>query len=135
MTKFRRIREILLACPDVRLAYVFGSAAQGKEQAASDVDLGVLFTYSPDAAALQRLTSDLETAAGRSVDLVLLANAPPHLAHEIITRGDILVFRDDSERVRFEARVTARYLDTRYLRRVQLMYLRERIETRRVAST
>ena len=73
----------------------------------------------------------ISTAAGRRVDLVVLNEAPPLLTHEVIRAGLVIVCRDDDERVDFETRATARYLDTAYLRRVQHHYLRERAEARR----
>ena len=80
------------------------------------------------------LLVELEPAAGRSVDLVVLGTAPPLLAHEIISHGTLLVCRDQDERVRFEVRTLMRYLDTAHLRKVQYAYLRERAESRHARS-
>jgi hypothetical protein len=60
------------------------------------------------------------------VDLVVLNDAPPLLAHEVVSTGTSLVCRDDDERARFVARTVSRYLDTAHLRSVQHAYLRER---------
>jgi hypothetical protein len=83
---------------------------------------------------LDRLATDLEVAAGRRVDLVVLNQAPPLLTHEAIREGRLIVCRDEDERVRFQTRATARYLDTHYLRQVQHRYLRERVDALRARS-
>jgi predicted nucleotidyltransferase len=125
------VREALTRRVDVRVAYLFGSVAGGNARPASDLDVGVLFSPVPAPALLDRLGSDLEAAAGRRVDLVVLNEAAPLLVHEVIRARRVIVCRDDDERVGFETRATARYLDTAHLRRVQHHYLRERAEARR----
>jgi predicted nucleotidyltransferase len=85
------IRRVLEARDDVRLAYVFGSVAGGRERPSSDV--AVLFAGEPAPAVLDRLTEDLENAAGRAVDLVDLAKAPPLLAHQVVSKGSCIVCR------------------------------------------
>ena len=96
----------------------------------SDLDVGVVFSTIPTAL-LDQLATDLGAAAGRRVDLVALSEAPPLLTHEVIRAGQLIVCRDDDERVRFETHATALYLDTAHLRGVQHGYLRERAEARR----
>lgn len=129
------LTNVLERRADVRLAYVFGSVAAGRAGAGSDVDVAVVFTESPAPRDLDALAEELGAAAGRLVDLVDLANAPPLLAHEVIRSGRCVVCRDSTERGEFEARTTLRYLDTAHLRRLQDQYLHERTEARRGRST
>jgi hypothetical protein len=98
---------------------------------ASDIDIAALFAGTPAPLTLDRLTEDLEEAAGCPVDLVELSVAPPLLAHEVIATGRCIVCRDATERGEFEARMVLRYLDTAHLREIQDHYLRERAEARR----
>jgi predicted nucleotidyltransferase len=126
--------EVLERHPEIRLAYLFGSAAEGRERDASDLDLGVLVEEPTDYRALDQLQAELERAAGRDVDLVDLRKAPPLLAHHVVSRGILLVSRDEDDRVAFTTKVVAKYLDTAHLRRVQHEYLRERAEARHAAS-
>lgn len=119
---------------EVRLAYVFGSVARDEARPSSDLDLGVVFGLVPVPRELDRLATDLEAVAGRRVDLVVLNEAPPLLTHEVIRWGRLIVCQDEDERVRFQTRATARYLDTRYLRQVQHRYLRERVDAFRARS-
>ena len=124
-------RRVLDGRAEVRLAYLFGSAARGEDRRSSDLDVGVVFSPIPAPALLDQLGTDLEAATGRRVDLVVLNEAPPLLTHEAICAGRPIVCRDADERVEFETRATARYLDTAHLRRIQHHYLRERAEARR----
>jgi len=124
------VRRALEVRADVRLAYLFGSTARGEARPSSDLDVGVVFSPVPAATELDRLATDLEAVAGRRVDLVVLTDAPPLLAHEAIRSGRLIVCRDEDERVSFHTRAIARYLDTAHLRRVQHAYLRERAEAR-----
>jgi predicted nucleotidyltransferase len=123
------IGRLLEARDDVRLAYVFGSVAEGRARPASDVDVAVLFAGEAAPADLDRLTEDLEDVAGRRVDLVDLATAPPLLAHLVVAKGTCVVCRQPSERARFETRTVLRYLDTAHLRKIQHQYLRRRAGT------
>jgi hypothetical protein len=57
------------------------------------------------------------------------------LGHEVVRTGRVVVCRDDAERLRFETRITALYLDTAHMRRVQHDDLRERTERYRARSS
>lgn len=129
------IRRLLELRADVRLAYVFGSVAGGETRASSDVDVAILFHPEPAPRNFDELTNELHEAAGRPVDLVVLNTAPPLLSHQIIKTGQCFICRDEDERIRFETRLTARYLDTAHLRRVQHRYLRERADAFRARQS
>jgi predicted nucleotidyltransferase len=126
-----RICRALVERGDVRLVYLFGSTAAGTARRSSDADIAILFDEVPAPGVLDLLTERLEAAADRPVDLVVLNDASPLLAREVIARGRLLLCRDDQDRVRFETRTTARYQDTAHLRGVQYAYLRERAEAHR----
>jgi uncharacterized protein len=134
MSKLDGVRRILEVRPHLRLAYVFGSVGRGQGRPRSDLDIAVLFGESPPPGTIDRLIVDLEAALGRTVDLVVLDTAPPLLVHEVISTGKLLLCRDEDERVGFEARAVARYLDTGHLRDVQHAYLRERAEAHRAGT-
>lgn len=126
-----RTRRALVERQEIRLAYLFGSTAAGTARPGSDTDIAILFDEVPAPRELDLLSERLGAAVGRPVDLVVLNSAPPLLAREVIRSGRLLVCRDDQDRVRFEARATARYQDTAHLRRVQYGYLRERAAAHR----
>ena len=65
------------------------------------------------------------------MDLVDLGLAPPLLLREVVKGGRLLWAADEDERLDFETRALARYMDTAHLRRVQAEYLREWAEAYR----
>ncbi len=77
---------------DVRLAFLFGSAARGRLSRSSDVDVAVYFEgqYSSEENSLWR---DLETLLDRDVDLLVLNKDNPTLAWSAM-RGIPLLIRD-----------------------------------------
>ncbi len=104
---------------DSRIAYalLFGSGARETTHAGSDLDVavglvqGALLTPQD----VGTLVSDLERAAGRSVDLVLLNEAPPALAYRVFRDGIPLVERDHRAFADGKARAILEYLDFRPL--------------------
>jgi hypothetical protein len=113
MTRMDALRQILDR--DLRIAYalLFGSAARGTAHPHSDVDMAVGLT--PGAVLSPRdvgtLIADLERAAGRTIDLVLLDDAPPPLAFRIFRDGVTLVDRDPRALADRKARAILDYLD------------------------
>jgi predicted nucleotidyltransferase len=130
----RTLADLLDACPDVSLAYLFGSVARGEARRDSDLDLAVRFSGTPTPARVTEIAAAAERVTGRPEDLVVLNSAPPLLVHEVVATGRLVVCRDDDDRAAFEALATIRYLDTGHLRRIQHRYLRERADARRAAA-
>jgi len=99
--------------PRIAFALVFGSRARGSSHAGSDLDLaiGLAPGTTLDALALGHLISRLEAAAGRTVDLVLLDEAPPGLAYRVFRDGRPLVVKDRAALSRRLARAVLEYLD------------------------
>jgi predicted nucleotidyltransferase len=121
---FSRRREVLAA-------YIFGSATSGRTRPDSDIDVAVLI----DEKRLRKhplyyrldLISDLTTALGRAdVDVVLMNEAPPDLAQNIITKGQRVFERSRSARVAFQVRTLNLFMDTEPMRRTYLRYLKRR---------
>lgn len=121
------LRATIATWSNVRLAYVFGSGARGELRADSDLDIGMLFDVPPSLETRVQMISRLEEVAGCSVDLIVLNRAAPLLLREVLSEGNVLHLRDEDERVVFEQKAWARYLDTQHLRAVQYAYLRERL--------
>lgn len=94
--------------------YLFGSEARRTAGAASDVDLGLLYT-SPPPSTLDGLPldteADLERLLGRPVQAIVLNTAPPDLIHRVLRDGELLLDRDRSRRIRFEVDARNRYFD------------------------
>lgn len=95
-------------------AWLFGSRARGEERPGSDVDLGVLFDPPPEPRLgneAHRLEARLEAALGLPVQIVVMASAPPDLAHRVLRDGVLLVDRAPRARVRFEVRSRNEFFD------------------------
>ncbi|MGH9201731.1 MAG: type VII toxin-antitoxin system MntA family adenylyltransferase antitoxin [Vicinamibacterales bacterium] len=92
-------------------AYLFGSAANGRTHAESDLDVGVVLDWRQYSSARQRfdvrlrLIGLLRQAAGLEPDVVVLNDAPPQLGRHIMTAGRPLVIRD-ADRDHAHLRVT-----------------------------
>lgn len=116
---FLKLREVLEAHRDVVVAYLFGSAARGELRPSSDLDVAVLISAANLAekreatlASLQSsLQADLQEAAHRPVDLVILNHASPDLIHRVLRDSVLLIERDRSARIRFEVRSRNEYFD------------------------
>ena len=109
------IRAVLETDPDVLYGLVFGSAARGQLHATSDLDVALeLRRGAPrDLHRLGRLIRQLETAAGRPVDLVLLDEATAPVAYRIFRDGVVVAERDHAALAARKARAILEYLDFR----------------------
>lgn len=112
MTTVDQIRQRLEEFPEISFAYLFGSRVKGTPREDSDWDVAVALSAELTAEErfrLQlRLAADLEEL-GR-LDLVILNDAPPLLAHRAIS-GQRLLVRDEVALVRFSVRTVAMYAD------------------------
>lgn len=104
---------------DSRIAYalLFGSSVKGTTHFRSDVDvaIGVIDRRRLDLMEIGDLKSRLEAAAGRSVDLVILDEAPPGLAYRVFRDGRLIFARDEPSLAARRARAILEYIDFRPL--------------------
>ena len=120
------VHALLDAEPRILLAYVFGSVARGEAGDASDLDVAVLATHELDLDERARLSEEIGRVTGfERVDLVDLRSAPPALVAEVVRHGERVLERDPLVRFDFEMAAIRRYEDTRPLRRLQQVLLRE----------
>ena len=115
-TASRAVARCVARRPEIQAAYIFGSVAQGRARPDSDIDIAVLLVQRvPDARALRyrlRLAGDLGAALHRSdVQLIILNDAPPLLAHRVLSRGVLVYERTRAARVRFQVQTAQRYAD------------------------
>ena len=121
----------------VQFAYLFGSHARGQALPYSDVDVGV-YLDEPDKGARfdigLSLMGDLERTLHKDdVDVVVLNEAPPRLAYNIIKHKP-LYSRDERARARIETAILSRYFDERPASLEQYRFLHRRIRARKMAE-
>jgi hypothetical protein len=110
------IARAVQSLPDIRAAFLFGSHASGRARADSDIDVAVLLDA--DAArddARLRLQRVLEALAGQlaadRLDVVILNDAPPALAFQVLKHGQLAFERDRTALHRFRVETYARHSD------------------------
>ncbi len=112
----RRITGYFKGRDEVSALYIFGSAANGKETAESDIDIAVLINDRKKGRKTYESLKKAYYAASpkfslRPIDIVVLNTAPPFLKHRIIKTGKVLLDRNRKLRGRFVANAIIEYLD------------------------
>ena len=105
---------------DVVAAYVFGSYAQGRARAGSDVDLAVLFSRNkvPTWEHSIELKHALSSLLKKEVDLIILNSANPILKHQVYKYGKTIVIRDGAVANAFFVSSLMAYCDLKLTRAV-----------------
>jgi len=118
MDKEEKVRELLNKQKHVKLAYLFGSVAEGKEGKLSDVDIAVFLDES--LSKKERFDLQLKLISGLTgilktdrIDLIIMNDAPLLLKYNIIKHGKILKYNIET-RVKVESRILSDYLDMKY---------------------
>jgi len=98
-------------CPEVSVAYVFGSFL--KNRIFNDIDLGLLLeeNFQPDALYEARLAGQFEKELGGSFDIRILNNRSLRFLFYILQDAKLVFVRDEQHRIRFEQRVLTQYMD------------------------
>jgi uncharacterized protein len=100
------ISMVLKHCPGVCGIYLFGTYGTRDERSDSDLDLALLFL--PEEArkvqsqAFSACRDELESIAGRSVDLISLREANAVFQNEIVTEGRLIYSANPSDTDDFE---------------------------------
>jgi len=123
----KRATEYLRTVPEVEAAYLFGSQAEGRVTPLSDVDIALHLRGRNGHLYRVVLTGLMEHLETESVDLILLDDAPPLLAYQVLAHGQLLFCRDPCRRAAYEAEIVRRYLDFAPLRAHQHRYLERRV--------
>lgn len=101
--------------PEVQAAFLFGSQASGRARIDSDIDVAVLLEGTPVVDARSRLRSVIAAFAAHvaadRLDTVILNDAPPALAFQILKSGKLAFERDRTALHRFRVRTYARHSD------------------------
>lgn len=103
--------------PEVRFAYVFGSAAAGRLGPESDYDVAVDAGRRLETEEVFELSGRLEGVVGRPVDVVDLSRAGPILKMQVLRYGKLILCRDRRAHIDFQMYTPSQYEDWKILRR------------------
>lgn len=102
----------------VKLAYLYGSQVFGNTHQKSDIDVAVVLAPASVATEYElgnKLSAALEN---RQVDVrIINFDSPAVFLRNILKDGQVILAKDDSERVKFEVQAMKKYYDSEYLRR------------------
>jgi predicted nucleotidyltransferase len=131
---FVAVGRAMETLPEVQAAFVFGSQATGRARADSDIDVAVLLdaVIAPvdKHSRLKRVFMALGAyVAADRLDVVVLNDAPPALAFQVLKRGKQVFVRNQVAVHRFLVATYSRHSDFEWTER----FFRE--VTRRRAST
>jgi uncharacterized protein len=128
--RVRGLIDVLASAPEVRWAYLFGSAARGEPSA--DLDIAIMLNDAARGAiALGQVVAQLEAVAGDfPVDVIDLKSAAPALAGKIAREGRLLLDREREPRLLWEVEANRIALDIQpsldEFVRLRLQVLKER---------
>ncbi len=110
--------------PEIEVAYIFGSVAQGKITPLSDIDIAILidnaqidenaYRYGYKAEILSDFIKLLKTNA---IDLVILNEVNTLLRHRVLYSGRILHSKNEKKRIAFQTTTISKYNDYKQLMR------------------
>jgi len=112
----RAVASAAESLPEIKAAFLFGSQASGRARADSDVDVAILI----DAGAaridartqLRRVLEALAAhVAADRLDIVILNDAPPALAFQVLKGGKLAFERDRTALHRFRVSIYTRHSD------------------------
>lgn len=89
-----RIKAVLSGHSEIKLAILFGSAAEGRLRPDSDLDVAVAADSSLSSDHVMNLQSELSLVTGREVDLLDLVAVSGTILQEALTKGSLLFVKD-----------------------------------------
>lgn len=117
--QLKDLERIFAAYPEIRMVYIFGSKASGKEGPLSDYDFAI-YLEEKDKKKCFDIKFALMDKASRifktdNVDIVILnLSESPELKYNIITEGR-LIYEVEPYRVLVEPKILNEYFDFRYM--------------------
>ena len=108
------VRTVLEKHPYINFAYVFGSYATGKIGWKRDVDIAIHVNRKISWKEHVTLIHEIEDAVKKPVDLIILNEAPPILAYEIISKGKPILTRNNQLKTEVEVKIMHEYLDLKF---------------------
>lgn len=88
------VGSLLEDVPEIQLALIFGSHAEGRARPDSDLDVAVAADRELDTMDKLKLIERLAGLAGRPVDLIDLQAADGLILHQALTKGRLVMCKD-----------------------------------------
>jgi hypothetical protein len=130
--KLKNLTNIVKDDPNINVLYHFGSFVKGTSNKLSDLDFGILLSRNvPIKLAfdlrLKYIVQFSKILSSDKVDVIILNNAPLHLAYEVVSLRNILFEHDSLHRIEFEVNTINRFLDFKPFFRTQISYVKDQI--------
>ena len=122
-SEHRLVAVLQAVRPSLRLAMLFGSVAEGRERAESDVDIGLLDDGPLDMDAILEIAGGVGDVTGRMVDIVDLHDVPQPIAGYVL-RGKRLLGSDEC----FASLYTRHLIEKEDFGRLRERMMAERVE-------
>ncbi|GAB6102226.1 nucleotidyltransferase domain-containing protein [Thermococcus atlanticus] len=111
------LRKELEKHPEIIFAYLHGSSLEVEHFRDIDVAVYVDESVNDYLRYELKLATELEMKLGREVDVRVLNDAPPAFKYRVVSRGRVLLSRDEEKRFRFVENAVWEYLDFEPLER------------------
>jgi predicted nucleotidyltransferase len=111
MDIFKGCKDILLRHNNIIFAYIFGSYAQNKARADSDVDIALYLDTAMDVETYLEIKVRLAEVCKREVDLIILNEATPFLRYEVYRNNNLLFSRDKARETQYKVKTLFEYSD------------------------
>lgn len=112
----KKILSVLSMFPQVRIAIIYGSFANGTQKPMSDVDIGIAGLRKLEMDDLAHLQTQLSNATSKEIDLIDFNIASGTVFKEALTRGKIILNLDDELYARILSRMLFNEADYEPLR-------------------
>lgn len=122
-----RLDPVLQKYPEVQAAFLFGSQAEGRATAESDIDLALVGPRERLAHHKLDLLTDLTRAGLDNVDIIILDGADTALRFEAVRPNCLVYATPEFDRGSYYSRVLREYFDFEPYLRMQRQALRERL--------
>jgi len=122
------LSEVFRRYPEIQAVYLFGSAAEGRARATSDLDLAIVSTTPHLRERKLDILTDLVREGFDNVDLVFVdEDRDLVLAYEAIRPNCLVFARPGFDRGATYSRIVRKYLDFEYFLRIQREALKHRV--------
>lgn len=132
MKEQRILEDFFRKKKQVEIVYLFGSRAAGRAGPISDYDFAILLKKNGKRDFLDEqifFTKELGGVLHTSnVDVLILNEAPPRVAHQVLKYGKVIFQRKNKSRALFEAKTENMYLDYKYFYEIGDKFLLKSLE-------